>query len=224
MRPRLPSYLPILLLLCAIAADANPLDEVARLLEEANMERLHAQQSRPDVIIDAFRSDGCSGGLSESWKTLAQIWPEWARTIGEEPPWEACCVAHDRDYWRGESIDGFAKRLRADVDLHRCVEQSGRDQGDDIAANLGIPRADVIEVFNLTAELMFQAVRIGGGPCTGLAWRWGHGWPPCDIEFEATDDQLVGHPGPYFAYRLAAVRSVAAHTHPRVTSSLHHSR
>jgi len=29
-------------------------------------------------------------------------------------------------------------------------------------------------------------VRVAGGPCTGLDWRWGYGWPDCgeDIEFQ----------------------------------------
>lgn len=189
MPPRHLTCLLLALLLCATAPNANPLDDAARLFEEANMEWLRAQQSRADIVIDKFRSDGCSGGLSDSWKTLARAWPEWARSIGEAPPWESCCIAHDRDYWRGESINGFEKRLQADLELRQCVEQSGQEQSADIARRLGIPQADVVEVFNLTAELMFHAVRIGGGPCTGLAWRWGHGWPPCGDE--ASPDELL---------------------------------
>ena len=152
------------------------------------MERLHEQQSRPGVTIDEFSSDGCSGGLSESWKILAQSWPEMARSIGETPPWEHCCVAHDREYWRGDSIDGFDKRLQADLRLRQCVEQSGADRGADIAARLGIAAREVVEIIDLTAEMMFVAVRIGGGPCTGLAWRWGHGWPRCGSESGPQDD------------------------------------
>lgn len=174
-----------------MAVSANPLDEAARLLEQANMERLYAQQTKPGAVINAFRSDGCSGGLSDSWKTLARIWPELARAVGEEPPWESCCAAHDRDYWRGESIDGFEIRLQSDLRLRQCVEQTGREQSADIADRLGISRAEIVEVFNLTAELMFHAVRIGGVPCTGLAWRWGHGWPPCSDEVEPADENLV---------------------------------
>ena len=183
-------YLFTILLSGPIAAAANPLDEAARLIEEANMERLHAQQTRPGVSIDAFRSDGCSGGLSESWKTLARIWPEMAQAVGELPPWEACCVEHDRAYWRGEAVEGFEKRLRADLGLRQCVEQSGQEQAAEIAARIGIATEEVIEIFDLTAELMYHAVRIGGGPCTGLAWRWGHGWPPCALEFEPASENL----------------------------------
>jgi hypothetical protein len=177
-------------LLFPAQSEANPLDEATRLFEQANLKRLHAQQSRPGVSIDTFASDGCSGGLSKNWKILAAFWPELAHAIGAEPPWEQCCVAHDRDYWRGESINGFDKRLQADVELRQCVEQSGQEKSAAIAQRLGISQAEVVEVFNLTAELMFHAVRIGGGPCTGLDWRWGHGWPPCSFAAEPISDSL----------------------------------
>lgn len=184
MHARHLKYPLLSLLLCALLAHAGPLDEAARLIEETNMERLHAQQTRPGVSIDEFHSDGCSGGLSDSWKTLARVWPELSHAIGEQPPWEACCIDHDRAYWRGESIDGFEKRLQADSRLHQCVEQSGEQQAEQIARRLGVPRAEIDEIIRLTAELMFQAVRLGGGPCTGLDWRWGHGWPPCGSDAE----------------------------------------
>jgi hypothetical protein len=190
VRSDLLKYLPLLLLSWSISVEGNPLDEAARALERANMERLHAQQIRPGVTIAAFESDGCSGGLSDSWKTLARIWPELARAVGEEPPWESCCIAHDRDYWRGESIDGFETRLQSDLRLRQCVEQTGREQSAAIAERLDIDQEEIAEVFNLTAELMFHAVRIGGGPCSGLAWRWGHGWPPCAIEVEPASENL----------------------------------
>ena len=190
MQARQLKYLLILPLLYSMTADANPLDEAARLIEEANMERLLAQQTRPGASIDAFRSDGCSGGLSESWKTLARIWPEMAEAVGELPPWEDCCVEHDRAYWRGEAVDGFEKRQQADLGLRQCVEQSGQDKAAEIAARVGIATEEVVEIFDLTAELMYHAVRIGGGPCTGLAWRWGHGWPPCVLDVEPAGGSL----------------------------------
>ena len=40
----------------------------------------------------------------------------------------------------------------------------------------------------MSADMMYRAVRIGGGPCTGLPWRWGNGWPGCnpigDLDFD----------------------------------------
>jgi hypothetical protein len=186
VRPVFSIYLLISLLFISTLTYAGPLDEAARIVEELNMERLQAQQNRPGVTIEAFSSDGCSGGLSESWKTLARVWPEMARSIGETPPWEQCCVAHDRDYWRGESIGGFEKRLQSDLRLRQCV--SGIDNGADIAARLGVAEKEVVEIINLTAEMMFIAVRVGGGPCTGLVWRWGHGWPRCGSGDEPADN------------------------------------
>ena len=52
------------------------------------------------------------------------------------------------------------------------------------AARIG----DRIRLGSPGVELMFIAVRIGGGPCTGLAWRWGHGWPPCSLDLQPATD------------------------------------
>lgn len=179
-----------MLLACAPLL-ANPIEKVAREIEEQNMKRLRAQQTRPGVSINSFRSDGCSGGMSEAWKSVTGTWPEFARYIGEVPPWEYCCVAHDRYYWRGESIGGFDKRLQADLELRQCVVEAGRQKSGAIAERTGLARDEVVKVFNLAAELMYHAVRIGGGPCTGLAWRWGHGWPPCNLDSEPMSEDLI---------------------------------
>ncbi len=190
--PRLVQILLCCSLLCGSPATAqSPLGEIAREIEEQNMQRLRAQQTRPGVTIDAFDSDGCSGGMSETWQSVAGIWPEFARQIGTTPPWEYCCVAHDRDYWRGESSGGFDKRLQADIELRQCVEEAGRQQSGRIARRTGLSRDEVVEIFNFAAQLMYQAVRIGGGPCTGLAWRWGHGWPPCDFDSVPLNEDLL---------------------------------
>jgi len=189
---KLISLLVLLTLLGSAPAVAQDLlNQVAREIEEQGMQRLRAQQTRPGVKIDAFNSDGCSGGMSQTWKSVAGIWPEFARGVGNLPPWEYCCVAHDRDYWRGDSINGFDKRLQSDIDLRQCVEEAGRQQAGQIAQRIGLTRDEVIEVFGFAAGLMYQAVRLGGGPCTGLAWRWGHGWPPCDLESEPVNEDLI---------------------------------
>ena len=167
----------------------NPLEEIAEALEGQQMLRLAAQQNRSGITIDAFNSDGCSGGMSSAWSYLSDTLPEFVRYAGAKPPWEHCCVAHDRHYWRGESDDGFNKREQSDAELRQCVQHTGRGQGDEISALLRLPKQDIIELIDLTAELMYQAVRIGGAPCTGLPWRWGHGWPRC------TDDtEIASHP------------------------------
>jgi len=38
----------------------------------------------------------------------------------------------------------------------------------------------VMSLYESIAESMYTAVRLGGMPCTGLAWRWGYGWPACN--------------------------------------------
>ena len=130
-------------------------------------------------MIHPFSSDGCSGGMSEVWRYLAENLPEFAGYAGASPPWEHCCVAHDRAYWRGETQNGFVKREQADAELRACVRQTAVVEGEEIAQTLGLPTAEVTEMIDLTGELMYRAVRLGGAPCTGLPWRWGHGWPGC---------------------------------------------
>jgi hypothetical protein len=103
-----------------------------------------------------FTTDGCSGLMSFFWRTV----------LHKPPPWESCCVDHDRAYWIGG-----AKRLRleADAKLMRGVIDNGHPYW---------------------AVIMFIAVRIGGGlPLPSVRrveerWRvffggvrWGYGWP-----------------------------------------------
>jgi hypothetical protein len=162
----------------------NSLEEIAETLENQQMKRLSAQQNRSGITIDAFNSDGCSGGMSSAWGYLADTLPEFVDFAGDKPPWEHCCVAHDRHYWQGESDDGFSKREQSDAKLRQCVQLTGREQGEEMSTLLDLPKQDIIELIDLTAELMYQAVRIGGAPCTGLPWRWGHGWPRCTDDTE----------------------------------------
>ena len=165
----------------------NPLEDIVEAVENLQMKRLQAQQSRPGIKIDKISSDGCSGGMSFTWSYLADVMEEFVDFAGNQPPWEHCCVAHDRHYWRGETENGFTLREQADAELRQCVKLSGIEQGDEIAAVLGLSKQEVIELFNLTGELMYQAVRIGGAPCTALPWRWGHGWPDCSTGIETAN-------------------------------------
>ena len=168
----------ILLVITPVGITAqNPLDAVAEALERSQMERLAAQQQRPGITIAPFKSDGCSGGMSQTWNYLADALPAFADYIGDQPPWEHCCFAHDQDYWRGETQNGFAAREQSDARLRACVRQTGGQRGAEIAQTLDLPQAQVVELIDLTSDLMYQAVRLGGAPCTGLSWRWGHGWP-----------------------------------------------
>ena len=91
----------------------------------------------------------------------------WRLYLKTAPPWEGCCLSHDRAYWRGGPTE---KRLLADIELMGCVARNGHPW---------------------VAMLMFVAVRVGGPwwlpfPSVrraGGRWRfsfdgvrWGYGW------------------------------------------------
>ena len=114
-----------------------------------------------------FTTDGCSGGMSALWSDLARRQPGLFPPGQSRPPWEDCCTVHDRAYHDAagarDAATSFESRLSADRSLRTCVIASapaGRDR-------------------NVLAEAMFAAVRLGGGPCSGLPWRWGYGFPDC---------------------------------------------
>ena len=173
----------LLLVACGSPSAADdPLPAPVEAFESLQMQRLAEQQRRPEARIKPFASDGCSGGLSASWQGLARTLPGFAALLGELPPWEHCCVAHDRAYWRGDTVDGYRQRLASDQALHACVVETGGAESQRLAERLGVSTREVEEAFAVIAAAMFRAVRLGGGPCTGLPWRWGHGWPECEIE------------------------------------------
>ena len=195
--PAVPGRLlaPLSLLAIALVTPAlgDPLTESMRTFERQQMQRLAEQQHRPEARIGAFNSDGCSGGLSATWQGLAQSLPGFAASFGDLPPWEHCCNAHDRHYWLGDTVRGYERRLAADAELRACVIDTGSTEADRLARQLGVSVDEVDAAFALIAEAMFQAVRLGGAPCTRLPWRWGHGWPECDYEPEdlLPDDLLT---------------------------------
>jgi hypothetical protein len=65
---------------------------------------------------DIFASNGCSGGLSKTWKWL----------FGKKPIFEDCCDYHDCLYFLGmKDNEGkweeFKQRLKADNYLFKCI-------------------------------------------------------------------------------------------------------
>ena len=85
-----------------------------------------------------FTTDGCSDPTGAFKKPAYE---------------QACCVPHDRAYWRGGSE---ADRLRADVALRDCVAARG---------------------FPVDAVVMFAGVQMFGGPEHAPSYRWGYGYP-----------------------------------------------
>ena len=127
---------------------------VTQCFADDGYERLTQLMLDPHIALDPFQTDGCSGGMSASWRGLVKRFPSLAKH-GKQPPWEACCIQHDKQYWLGGDA---AMRKAADLTLKQCV------------ANRGYPEV---------ARVMYAAVRVGGKPCSGLPWRWGYGWPAC---------------------------------------------
>ena len=73
----------------------------------------------------------------------------------EDPElWKECCHKHDLAYWRGGTEE---ERNQADLAFKECVlKKTGNAE---------------------LAEIMYQAVRVGGSPYFPTWYRWGYGWP-----------------------------------------------
>jgi hypothetical protein len=59
-----------------------------------------------------FKSDGCSGGMSWTWR-------KWTN---KRLPWEDACIKHDKAYWLGGSCND---RKLADRKLRATVHANG---------------------------------------------------------------------------------------------------
>ena len=165
-----------MLLPTVIAADSL-LDEGLREFEQLRLRQLQTVQV--DGELESFTSDGCSGNLSSNWGLLADGLPGFADEFGDKPPWENCCVAHDKRYWRGGAVDGYSRRLEADQALRQCVVTTGETLAPQLSREHALTQQQVGEAFKIIADLMYRAVRLGGQPCSLLPWRWGYGWPNC---------------------------------------------
>ena len=168
----------------------------ASILEHRLQGLLARVQSKPVDLIP-FVSDGCSGGLSAGWKLITDALPGLENQIGELPPWQHCCVNHDREYWRGPGMNGSRLRQLADDELRSCVlatrespqllvtsftEGAGEALRNPEPVNNRVDWASELDrLYPLAAELMYRVVRVGGMPCSGLPWRWGYGSPPCGV-------------------------------------------
>jgi len=166
-----------LALLPSLAAAEGLLAEGMREIEEFRLRQLQAVQA--DAVIEPFTTDGCSGNQSKSWEILAGISPAFQQEFGDKPPWEDCCVAHDRLYWQGRVDDGYNRRVAADRELEACVAATGERLAPELSQRYEVSEARLRDAFTTVSQWMYRAVRIGGQPCSLLPWRWGYGWPNC---------------------------------------------
>jgi len=145
--------------------------------------RLAETRSADDAALAPFTTDGCSGGMSSVWRGVAQVFPEFRDTQGKTPPWEQCCVIHDQAYHLGGEdstpFASFQARLVADEQLRVCVVAVAQDDSAALQARYDQPQDKIEQAFSFIADRMFDAVRVGGAPCSGLPWRWGYGWAQC---------------------------------------------
>ena len=165
--------------------DSSWLGRIEWKLEYWRHQQFVASRNKNTVPLTAFVTDGCSGGMSTAWRKATVTFPSLADRHGENPPWEACCVAHDRIYHTGGPVDGDAKasfeaRRLADEELRQCVRKVAMDRQEALAAEYGLEPDQVRLLYRVLSNIMHRTVRLGGIPCTRLPWRWGFGWPLCE--------------------------------------------
>lgn len=173
----------LVLLASAAAAQEGPAGPDLARLAELPAHRLLMSVIAADPVPAPFTTDGCSGGLSASWGLVADRFPDFAARHESQPPWEPCCVAHDRAYHLAggahEAEASYDARLAADAALRACVLATGADRREALAAAYGVSLERVDAAYAAIAEAVYAAVRLGGAPCTGLSWRWGYGFQNC---------------------------------------------
>jgi hypothetical protein len=161
-------------------------DEIQRDIELKTHRELIQSITANGRSPSLFTTDGCSGGLSKAWRRMADRFPDFAEAHEKSPPWEPCCIAHDRAYHSAggatEAHQSYAFRLAADQALRACVVETGNRRSANLSAKYGLSEEKIHAAYEAIANAMFDAVRIGGLPCSGLKWRWGYGYAQCAKE------------------------------------------
>jgi hypothetical protein len=172
-----------LVLILSVLASPVAAQDFMRSLELPAHRALIAQSEGADLTV--FETDGCSGGLSTSWRFVAETFPKFRALYEAHPPWEYCCVAHDRAYHNAGAAlraeDSYDARLSADDTLRACVKQHGTENAEEYSVRYDMTPDQIRTAHSVTAEAMYAAVRFGGAPCSGLPWRWGFGYPGCSV-------------------------------------------
>jgi hypothetical protein len=168
-----------------IAPPTTAQTAIERIVELPAHARLETIRKDVNNTLSPFETDGCSGYQSQTWEFIAAQIPSFETAHGNTPPWENCCVAHDRVYHiagfdRGPSAS-FDARLKADEKLYACVTQTASDRDTELSQTYGMTSQQVKTAYTAIANAMFYAVRLGGAPCSGLPWRWGYGYKNCGL-------------------------------------------
>ena len=164
--------------------DASSVGLAGQLELRAHKTLIDQFSQDPDALRP-FETDGCSGGLSEVWNLISGQFPEFSSLHEDTPPWESCCVTHDRVYHNAggasTAVASYQARVRADAALRSCVLETGESRKSDLAPQYKVTTEQVMVAYGLIADAMHLAVRFGGAPCSALPWRWGYGFPDCTI-------------------------------------------
>lgn len=168
---------------CAAQAEDAP-KRLDQRIELRAHERLQALRETDGTELSPFVTDGCSGWQSQIWSFVAEKIPAFEEAHQNLPPWENCCVIHDRAYHTGgedaAAVQSFYARLTADETLKTCVIDTASQRTTELSEIYGMTEAQVKTAYRTIGDAMFAAVRVGGTPCSGLPWRWGYGYPNCD--------------------------------------------
>ena len=173
----------------AAAQDLSDLAiEVGRAVELPAHQTLMSMVDQQGTELSEFTTDGCSGGMSAVWTFIAASFPAFSDTHRNAPPWHDCCVEHDREYHTASGATGaeasFDSRLLADEELRACIAATAEQRKEELVKVYNTNEKTVVEAYNAIAGAMFHSVRLGGGPCSGLPWRWGYGYPQCPTIFD----------------------------------------
>jgi hypothetical protein len=177
--------LPVQARAAEAASDTDMMDGLERRLELERHQQLLQKILSPGGRLADFTTDGCSGGLSAGWSYLVAVFPGAREVHGDQPPWESCCITHDRAYHAGglgkeTAEESFTARRTVDRALEACVLATGSERSETLSQEYGLTQGQITDLYRTIAALMYRAVRIGGVPCSRLPWRWGYGWPQCD--------------------------------------------
>ena len=165
------------------AQDTESIGETLRRTLETSYHRLLIKKIENGGELAPFSTDGCSGGITSGWAVAAELIPGFEDRYREKPPWENCCLDHDQVYhFAGNAAtadESYYGRLAADEALLACVLAQGEQDAQAIGDSFNVSREIVEDTYAVIGQAMFNAVRLGGGPCSGLPWRWGYGYPSC---------------------------------------------
>lgn len=181
----LPKALVLATVLATGVSAQESTENLAGQVELRGHQWLAETRSKEGAELAPFTTDGCSGGMSATWEMVARLFPEFEEVHLQTPPWQSCCVTHDRAYHLGGKdsapLASFKARLEADEALRSCVKAKAETRRDHLKEEYDLSDERIDQAYDLIAASMFDAVRLGGAPCSGLSWRWGYGWPQCGL-------------------------------------------